>query len=95
MYYIVGVEVLQNGNHHRAVGQRGDICHAPARIVASQNRHLVSGLYAGLLEQQMQFGYLLGHREVRKLLSLEIIRKSGQFAILAETALVHPYKILL
>ena len=81
-------EVLQDGDDHRAVGDRSDIGDAPAGVVAADQRDFVALSDAGLLVEQVQFGDLLGHFVVREGFALEIVGQGRHFAVLPETPLV-------
>ena len=88
-------EILQYRDDYGAVGDRGDVGDAPPGIVAPDQRYLVALLYAGLFEQEVQLGDLLGHLVIRECFALEIVGQCRHFTVLAETRLVYFYQVFL
>ena len=88
---VVGVEVLEDGDNHRAVGNCCDVAHAPTRVVTADKCNLVAGLDARLLKHKVELGNLLGNLIVRECLALEVVGKSRHLAIVAEALLVNLY----
>ena len=78
-----------------AVGDGCQIGYHPAGVVSSYQRYLVSFLYAAFLEEQVQFGYLLGHLEIGEGLLFEVVGERGQLPVLPEALLVYLDKVFL
>ena len=88
-------EVLQYRDDYGAVGDRGYVGDAPPGIVASDQRYFVTFLHAGLFEQEVQLGDLLGHLVIRECFALEIVGQCRHFPVLAKTRLVYFYQVFL
>ena len=84
-----GGEVLQDGDDDGAVGDRGQIGDAPSGVVTSDQGDFVALFDAGLFEEQVEFGDLLGHFVIGEGLVLEIVGQSRHFAVFAETLFVY------
>ena len=93
--HVVGGEVLEHGYDDCAVGDGCQIGYHPAGVVSSYQRYLVSFLYAAFLEEQVQFGYLLGHLEIGEGLLFEVVGERGQLPVLPEALLVYLDKVFL
>ena len=90
-----GGEILQDRDDDRSVCDRGYVGDAPAGIVAAYEGDFVALPDAGLFEEEVQLGDLLGHLVIRKSFALEIIGQGGHFTIVAETGFVYFDQILL
>ena len=88
-------EVLQYRDDYGAEGDRGYVGDAPPGIVAPDQRYFVPLLYAGLFEQEVQLGDLLGHLVIRECFTLEIVGQRRHFTVLAKTRLVYFYQVFL
>ena len=70
--YLLGVELVQYGHRHGAIGECGQIGHRPVGTVAPAEGYLVALLYAAVFKQNMKFLYLARHVLVLKGDTLEV-----------------------
>ena len=83
---VAGLEFVQDGHGHGAVGQGGQEAHAPVGLVAGTDGHLVSPEQPALLESDVQFLDAAGHVPVFKGDAL-VVGQGRTVPVLAEALL--------
>ena len=88
MMYVIGVEILQDGDYDTAVCNGSHVGDTPACIVLADDRYLVTAAQLAVFEEKVQFRNFLCHFAISITLVFSIVGIAGEFPIFAETMLV-------
>ena len=83
---VAGLELVQDGHGHGAVGEGGEETHAPVRLVAGADGDFVAPLEPALLESDVQFGDPARHVPVVERHAL-VVGEGGTVPVFPEAVL--------